>query len=111
MDTPSQATEDHESTIDFSASTSTHHTQASGPASISTAIEKASGRWTEKEVELLLDYVESNCVLMTARGLNLKKTEFNKAHATVKSKDAAQCHYKWGRVCFFVINKCFRHSS
>ena len=40
---------------------------------------------------------------MTVRCLNLKKSEFNKAHTVVKSKDANQCHYKWGHVCI-VIN-------
>jgi hypothetical protein len=96
--TTAQTTEDPDST-NFSASPSTHDT----PASISAEnIEKSSGRWTESEITLLLDYVETNCVLKTARGLNLKKSEFNKAHATVKSKDAAQCHYKWGHVCIFL---------
>jgi hypothetical protein len=33
----------------------------------------------------------------------MKKSEFNKAHDTVKSKDAAQCHYKWGHVDIFII--------
>ena len=98
--------QDHNST-NFSASSSTQDT----PASVSTSenIEKTSGRWTESEIALLLDYVEANCVLMTARGLSLKKSEFNKARATVKSKDAAQCHYKWGHVRFFVINKGLNH--
>jgi hypothetical protein len=110
-DTTAQTTEDHDST-NFSASSSTHDT----PAIISTEnIEKtnasASGRWTENEISLLLDYVEANCVLKTARGLSLKKSEFNKARATVKSKDAGQCHYKWGHVRIFVINKCFHHRS
>ena len=98
--------QDHNST-DFSASSSTQDT----PASISTSgnIEKTSGRWTESKIALLLDYVEANCVLMTARGLSLKKSEFNKARAMVKSKDAAQCHYKWGHVHFLVNNEDFHH--
>jgi hypothetical protein len=105
-DSNNTTAQDHDST-NFSTSSSTQDT----PASVSTSenIEKTSGRWTESEVVLLLDYVEANCVLMTARGLSLKKSEFNKARATVKSKDAAQCHYKWGHVRFFVINKCFHH--
>ena len=60
--------------------------------------EKTSGRWTEDDINLLLDYVEGNCILTTARGLNLKKSDFNKARAMVKSKDSGQCHYKWGHV-------------
>jgi hypothetical protein len=56
--------------------------------------EKTSGRWTTAEINLLLDYVEANCVLTTARGLNLKKSQFNKTRDTVKTKDANQCHYK-----------------
>jgi hypothetical protein len=111
--TSAQTTEDHDLTTNFSASSSTHDTQPEAPASISTDnIEKASSRWTESEITLLLDYVEAKCVLMTARGLNLKKSEFNKARTMVKSKDAAQCHYKWGHVRIFVINlKHFHHSS
>ncbi|KAF8221168.1 hypothetical protein L208DRAFT_1329698, partial [Tricholoma matsutake] len=89
-------TTDHNST-NFSASSSTQET----PSNISTSenSEKSSGRWTESEITLLLDYVEANCVLTTPQGLNLKKSEFNKACATVKSKDASQCHYKWGHLC------------
>lgn len=100
-------TTDHDSTnFSAQASSSTHDT----PASIGTEnVEKASGRWTDTEISLLLDYVEENCVLMTARGLNLKKSQFNKARDVVKSKDAAQCHYKWGHVCIFVIDKHFYH--
>jgi hypothetical protein len=67
------------------------------------AAEKTSGRWTTDEINLLLDYIEANCVLTTARGLNLKKSQFNKARDTVKTKDAGQCHYKWGHVCIFII--------
>ena len=62
-------------------------------------IKKISNWWTDKEIKLLLDYIESNCTLTTARSLTLKKSKFNEAHATVKMKDAAQCHYKWGQVC------------
>jgi hypothetical protein len=88
-DSNKMTAQDHNST-NFSTSSSTRDT----PASVSTSenIEKTSGRWTESEVVLLLDYVKENCVLMTARGLSLKKSEFNKACAMVKSKDAAQCH-------------------
>lgn len=101
-----QTTEDHDPT-NFSASSSTHDTPAS-----TENIEKASAsnRWTDKEVSLLLDYVEANCVLKTAQGLTLRKSEFNKARATVKSKVANQCHYKWNHVRivlstnFFIID-------
>jgi len=100
-------TQDHDPS-NHSASTSTHNTQ---PATTSTSesIKKTSGRWTDNEIKLLLDYVESNCTLTTARGLTLKKSEFNKAHATVKSKDAMQCHYKWGQVRILIINARFHH--
>ena len=105
-DDDAQTAGDYEST-NFTVSSSTHDTPAT--ASSSENIEKTSSRWTENEIKLLLDYVEANCVLTTARGLNLKKSEFNKAHATVKSKDANQCHYKWGHVCIFLINDRFHH--
>ena len=36
--------------------------------------------------------------MTTARGLNLKKSKFNKDCTIVKSKDANKCHYKWGHV-------------
>jgi len=92
----------HDSTT---ASSSTHDT----PATTSTAenVEKSSSRWSEDEVKLLLDYIEANCVLRSARGLNLKKSEFNKARDTVKTKDANQCHYKWGHVCTLIIHESF----
>jgi hypothetical protein len=99
--TTAQTTEDHNST-NLSASSSTQDTPSTSENS-----EKTSGQWTKSEITLLLDYVEANCVLTTVRGLNLKKSKFNRAHATVKSKDAAQCHYKWGHVCFFIINNVF----
>lgn len=79
------------------ASSSVHDVPAA--PSTTGSVEKTGGRWMDNEVNLLLDYVEANCTLTTARGLNLKKSEFNKARNTVKTKDAAQCHYKWGHVC------------
>jgi hypothetical protein len=93
-----------------SASSSTAHDT---PATTSTLenLDKTSGRWTENQIKLLLDYVEGNCVLMTARGLNLKKSEFNKARAMVKLKDVNQCHYKWGHVRIIIINDSFHHLS
>ena len=107
-DNNNMTAQDHNST-DFSASSSTQDT----PASVSTSenIKKTSGQWTESEIMLLLNYVKANCVFMTAWGLSLKKSEFNKAHAMVKSKDAAQCHYKWGHVHFSVNNKGFHYWS
>ena len=69
----------------------------------SESLKKTSSRWTENEVTLLLDYVEGNCILTTVRGISLKKSDFNKAHTMVKSKDASQCHYEWGRVCIVII--------
>ena len=92
-----------EDSTNFSTS-STHDTVNTLPtASTSENVERANNRWTDNEVRLLLDYVESNCILMTGRGLNLKKTQFNQAHATVKTKDAGQCHYKWNHVSFFLF--------
>ena len=99
---------DHHS-ANLSASSSTHDTPAA--TSTSENIEKTNSRWTETEVNLLLDYVEANCILTTARGLNMKKSEFNKARAMVKSKDASQCHYKWGHVSISVIDENFYHLS
>ena len=66
--------------------------------------EKTSGRWTDDEIKLLLHYVGTKCTLTTARGLNLKKSQFNGAREMVKTKDAGQCHYKWGHVRVFVID-------
>ena len=83
---------------------STHDTPTT--TSISETAEK-SGRWTENKIRLLLKYVEKNCTLTTARGLSLKKSEFNKARAIVKSKDSGQCHYKWGHVRIFIVNNVF----
>ena len=48
---------------------------------------------------------------MTSRGTNLKKSDFNKAHDTVKLKDAAQCHYKWGHVSTFTLKNCSDYLS
>ena len=87
--TTSTGPQEHDST-NFSALSSTHETLAT--TSTSENIEKTNSRWTEHEVNLLLDYIETNCILTTARGLNLKKSEFNKAQAIVKPKDASQCH-------------------
>jgi hypothetical protein len=70
-------------------------------ASTSENIEKPSGQWTDNKVRLLLDYVEANCTLTTMQGLNMKKSQFSKVHATVKTKDASQCHYKWNHVRIF----------
>ena len=82
---------------------STSHTGTSNPADTSSSSGpsgKAShgGRWTDQETSLLLDYIEAHCPLNTSRGFNLKKSQFNKARDVVKSKDASQCHYKWGHV-------------
>ena len=104
-DMDSVDTEDHNHSTSHSGFTSTPDT--SNPADTASSSGKASGRWTDQEITLLLDYVEAHCNLNTARGLNLKKTEFNKAHDTVKSKDASQCHYKWGHVCIYTIYKVY----
>ena len=101
-----QTPQDYEST---NPSTSTDDSLAT--TSMSETTEKSNSRWTEHEVKLLLDYVEANCTLTTGRGLNLKKSEFSKARATIKSKDVNQCHYKWGHVCIFFIDKGFHYLS
>ena len=87
---------------DHSALAFTHDTQPTTTSTLE-SIKKTSNPWTDNKIKLLLDYVESNCTLTTARGLTLKKSEFNKVCATVKSKDATQCHYKWGQVCVFEV--------
>ena len=79
----------------------------SDPADTASSSGKASGCWTDQEITLLLDCVEVHCSLNTTRGLNLKKTQFSKAHNTIKSKDALQCHYKWGHVCMYIIDKVY----
>ena len=60
----------------------------SNPANTSSNSGKASGHWTDQEITLLLDHVEAHCSFNTLSGLNLKKTQFNKAHDTVKAKDS-----------------------
>jgi hypothetical protein len=78
-----------------------HDTSESNPADISSS-GKASTRWTDQEINLLLDYVEANCTLNpSSSGFSLKKTHFNKARDTVKTKDASKCHYKWNHVRIF----------
>ena len=68
----------------------------SNPANTSSNSGKASGHWTDQEITLLLDHVEAHCSLNTLRGLNLKKTQFNKAHDTVKAKDSKLSVLRWG---------------
>ena len=96
---------DHDAT-NPSASSSAPRDTSTTTGSASENLEKTS-RWTENEIKLLLDYVEGHCVLTTARGLSLKKADFNKARTVVKSKDASQCHYKWSHVRIFIINVRF----
>ena len=107
-DNNTTTTQDYDPDHFQAASTSTHNTQ---PATTSTSenMKKSGGQWTDNKVKLLLNYVESNCTLTTVRGLTLKKLEFNKAHATIKLKDANQCHYKWGQVHIFIINNSFHY--
>jgi hypothetical protein len=90
--------------------TSTHDTSNPADTSSNPGKANATGRWTDQEITLLLDYVEAHCPLSTSRGLSLKKTQFNKARDTVKSKDASQCHYKWGHVCIYIIVECLSPS-
>ena len=91
---------DHDSIGPSASSSAAHDTLTT---TTSENLEKTSGRWTKNKITLLLDYVKKNCILTTARGLNLKKLEFNKARTVVKSKDANECHYKCGHV-HIVIN-------
>ena len=98
--TTTQNPQDHDSTH-YSALSSTNDTLAT-PSTAGSA-EKTGGRWNDQEINLLLNYVEQNCTLTTSRGTNLKKSDFNKARDTVKSKDTAQCHYKWGHVSTFTL--------
>ena len=92
--TQAQNQQDHDSNLSSTNDT----TNTSGTS------EKNDGRWTEQEIYLLLNYIEQNSILTTARGLNLKKSEFNNARNMIKSKDASQCHYKWGKVSILLIN-------
>ena len=98
--TTTQNPQTHDSTH-YSASSSTNDTLAA--SNTAGSAEKTGGQWNNQETNLLLNYVERNCTLMTSRGTNLKKYDFNKAHDMVKSKDAAQCHYKWGHVSTFTL--------
>ena len=59
---------------DFTSSTP----NTSNPANTSSSSGKASGRWTDQEITLLLNYVEAHCSLNTSRGLNLKKANSTK---------------------------------
>jgi hypothetical protein len=97
-----QNPQDHDST-NHSTLSSTNDTLAT--TSVVETAEKSSKQWTEHEIDLLLQYVEQNCVLTTPRGLNLKKTDFNRASNMIKTKDAGQCKYKWGSVSIFIIDK------
>jgi len=65
----------------------------------------ASGRWSDLEITQLLDYIQEHCSLNTSSGLSLKKTCFNQASDTLKSKTAAQCRNKWNNVRIFIINE------
>jgi hypothetical protein len=89
---------DADSVYYSSASSSLHTFTQTATTSNTEGSEKTSGQWTTDEILLLLEYVRENCVLTTMKGLNLKKTEFNKAREVVKTKDVGQCQYKWGHV-------------
>jgi len=102
---------DHEGN-DISQAALGNSTTAQNPASIAAAssnnipTSSSGGRnWTTDEIWLLLGYVEANCVFTAAKGINLKKSEFTKASEVVKTRTAAQCHTKWGRVSGFVIEQ------
>jgi hypothetical protein len=92
--------EDDNPAPDNTTSTTTQNTPNDASIAASSNI-TSSGRWSSDEIWLLLAYVKANCVFTAAKGINLKKSEFNKARDTVKSKTASQCHYKWGRVSVF----------
>jgi len=59
----------------YSASSAIHNLPQTATTSTSNteSSERTSGRWTNNEIALLLEYVRENCVLTTTRGLNLKK--------------------------------------
>jgi hypothetical protein len=98
---------DHDST-DYSTLSSTNDTLAT--TSTAGTTEKSNKRWSVQEINLLLDYIERNSILTTARGLNLKKSEYKKASEMVKTRDAVQCQRKWANVGgIFVINEDSDH--
>jgi hypothetical protein len=89
-----------------------HDTSESNPANISSSSGnlKTNARWTDQEISLLLDYVEANCTLNpSSSGLSLKKSHFNKARDTVKTKDATKCHYKWSHVRIIYFSEGLFH--
>jgi hypothetical protein len=110
---PSMA--DHEGNNTSALGNSTNSTTAQAHSQASTATSSTNnpssisgGRnWTPDEIWLLLRFVEANCVFTAAKGINLKKSEFNKASEVVTTRTGAQCHTKWGRVSGFVIDKHF----
>ena len=89
--TTTQNPQDHDLTH-YSALSAANDTLAI-PSTAGTA-EKTGMRLNDQEINLFLNYVKQHCTLMTSRDTNLKKSDFNKAHDMVKSKDTAQCHYK-----------------
>ena len=103
-----QTQQDHNS---MNLSASTYDTPPATGTSETIKKSTGSSRWTETEIKLLLDYVKENCTLTTARGLNLKKSGFNKACEIVKSKDTSQCHHKWSHVCIILIDKSSHNLS
>lgn len=58
--------------IDLSASASNYDTP--NTTSISKNTKKTNSWWTENKINLLLDYIEANCILTTAWGTNMKKS-------------------------------------
>lgn len=85
--------------------------QSPQPVSTSTSESiKTTGRWTDDEIRLLLDYVESNFTFTSAGGSSLGRDSFKNAHA-LKTKDSNQCQYKWRQVCILIINIGFHHLS
>ena len=97
------SSQDNASTVHSNlTSTPSHNTSNSNPADTSSS--SAKGRWSDQEINQLLSYVEANCPLNTSWGINLKKTHFNQAHVSIKTKDASQCEYKWGNVRLFIIH-------
>lgn len=53
--------------------------------------------WTNVEDERLIDYIETNCIV--PKGGNFKAAVYNGAAASVRTKDAKQCSYRWKKVC------------
>ncbi len=94
-----------ESVTGMSTASTASATSNTTPPSAGTTEQRTNRYWTHDEILLLLDHVEKCCTLTTARGTNLKASEFRQASTTIKTRTASQCHYKWGQVRRFLFNR------